>query len=93
MDEISITETPINITLEQSERMNRFVFGLEGEIREIAKAYIGIPYTPDCRPEVVALCLKYGNELGKVGYIVEDLRQELRLHYDALQSELQRRFL
>lgn len=87
MDEISI-----NITPEQSAMMDRFVLGLEGEIREIAKAYMEIPNTLDSRQEVIALCLKYGNELGIVGHIVEELRRELRVHYDTLQSELQRRF-
>ena len=92
MDEISIHEIPIDITPEQSAIVDRFVLGLEGEIREIAKSYIDIPNTPDSRPEVIALGLKYGNKFGRVGYIVEELRQELRLHYDTLQSELQKRF-
>ncbi|MDP3989668.1 MAG: hypothetical protein Q8Q01_00505 [archaeon] len=82
---------PSDITPEQSARIDRFVLGLEGNIREITKAYMNIPYTQNFQPEVTELCLKYGNEFDKVGYIVEELREELRLHYDRLQPELQRR--
>ncbi len=79
------------ITPKQSARLDSFVKGLEGKAREITGDYIKIPNTPDCQPEVMALHLKYGNELRGVRHKVEKLRQDLELNYDTLQSELQKR--
>ena len=80
-----------DITLKQSARIDRFVEGLEGKTREIATAYLRIPNTPDCQPEILALSLRFGGELSIVTGLIESLRQELRLNYNALQPELQRR--
>ena len=80
-----------NVTSEQSARIDRFVDGLEGRTREIATAYLGIPNTPDCQPEMLALHFKFGDQLSKVTDQVEGLRRELDLHYDVLQPELQKR--
>ena len=81
-----------NTTPEQSARIDRFTDGLKGRIREITAAYLKIPNTPDCQPEVMTLYFRYGNELSKVADQVESLRQELvGLCYGVLQSELQER--
>ncbi|MBD3163688.1 hypothetical protein GF323_00640 [Candidatus Woesearchaeota archaeon] len=80
-----------NITSEQSARIDKFVEGLEGRTREIATSYLGIPNTPDCQPEMMALHFKFGKELSAVTDQVEGLRQELEVHYDVLQPELQKR--
>lgn len=81
----------INITPDQSARIDTFVNGLEGRTREIATAYLRIPNTPDCQPEMMALHFRFGSQLSAVTDQVEGLRQELDLHYDVLQPELQKR--
>lgn len=80
-----------NITPEQSARIDRFVEGLEGRTRKIATEYLGIPNTPDCQPEVMSLHFRFGKELSAGTDQVEGLRQELGVHYDVLQPELQKR--
>ena len=79
------------VTSEHSARIDRFVGGLEGRTREIATAYLGIPNTPDCQPEVLAFYFKFGDQSRKVTEQVEGLRQELELPFDVLQSELRKR--
>jgi hypothetical protein len=80
-----------NITPEQSARIDEFAEGLEGRTREIATAYLGIPNTPYCQPEIAALHLRWGEQLSEVTDQVEGLRQELCVHYDVLQPELRNR--
>ena len=79
------------ITIEQSAKIDRFVERLEGRTREIATSYSRIPNTPDCQPEMLALRIEFGRELGGVMDQVESLRQELGLNYNELQPELQER--
>ena len=80
-----------NVTLEQSVKIDRFVSGLSERTREIALAYLKIPNTPDCQPEVMALYSKYGQGFSVVTDLVESLRQEFKLPYDTLQPKLQKR--
>ena len=79
------------ITPEQSAKIDRFVSGLESRTREIATAYLRIPNTPNCQPEVLALNFRHGDEFSRVTDGVEVLRQELGMNYGALQPELQKR--
>ena len=77
---------------QQSARIiDNFVANLEGKTREIAAAYLRIPNTPDCQPEVLALMASHGKDFRIISDAVEQLRRELDVSYDVLQPELQRR--
>jgi hypothetical protein len=80
-----------DITSEQSVIMDKFVEGLEERTKEVAKEILAVPNTPDCQPEVLALYVKFGNQLNVVFDQIEVLRQELGVHYNLLQPELRER--
>lgn len=77
---------------EALERIDQFVKGLERTAREIAKAQVSIPNTPDCMPEVIGLMTRYGKAYTEVVDGIENLRQEVGCsNYDWLQYQLQTR--
>jgi hypothetical protein len=80
------------ISSKQSTKIDRFVKRLERIKREIATAYVRILNTPDCCPEVLQFYFKYGQSV-TVTESIEQLRQELGLDYNTLQSELQNRLI
>ena len=72
--------------------LDRFVAELIGNERELATAWIHIPNTPDCQPEVVRVYLQYDRkDLISISDQIESLRQELGCNYDYLQQQLQQR--
>ena len=80
-----------NITPEQSEQIDLFVDGLEGRTREIAIRYIGLPNSIECYPKLMVLHRAYGSLLDPITEKIDNLKFELGLCYEVLQTELQRR--
>ena len=80
------------LTSEQSTRIDNFVRELTGETKGIVTGYLGVPNTPDCQAEIMALCLRFDFGLiDEVSSQIEGLRRELGLQYTPLQKELQKR--
>jgi len=79
------------IELKKTEKINKFVKGLDGLTLGITRECIALPNTPDCGPTIIRLNIQYGKLLDVALGKIENLRQEIGCSYDYIQAELRKR--